>query len=70
MKIGRYIKDSFNELLHKVSWPTWEQLQNSSVVVAVTSFIIALIVFLMDFIMGTNPQGSFWRGFLGYFYEF
>ena len=48
MKIGSYIKDSFDELLYKVSWPTWEELQNSAVVVAVASLIIALIIFLMD----------------------
>tara|TARA_B100000683_G_scaffold121735_1_gene119564 strand:- start:1770 stop:2141 length:372 start_codon:yes stop_codon:yes gene_type:complete len=43
-----YTKDSFDELLNKVSWPTWEELQNSAVVVAVASLIIALIIFLMD----------------------
>ena len=48
MKIVAYIKDSFDELLHKVTWPTWEELQNSSVVVAIASLIIALIVFGMD----------------------
>ena len=48
MKIGNYIKDSFDELLHKVTWPTWEELQNSSVVVAIASLIIALIIFFMD----------------------
>ena len=48
MKIGAYIKNSFDELLHKVTWPTWEELQNSSVVVAIASLIIALIIFIMD----------------------
>ena len=48
MKIVTYIKDSFDELLHKVTWPTWEELQNSSVVVAIASLIIALIIFVMD----------------------
>ena len=48
MKIGAYIKDSFDELLHKVTWPTWEELQNSAVVVAIASLIIALIIFVMD----------------------
>ena len=48
MKISNYIKDSFDELLHKVTWPTWEELQNSSVVVAIASLIIALIIFIMD----------------------
>ena len=64
------ILSSFDELLHKVTWPTWEELQNSSVVIAIASLIIALIIFLMDFIMGTNPSDAFWRGLLGYFYEF
>ena len=48
MKIGTYIKDSFIELLHKVTWPTWGELQSSAVVVAIASLIIALIVFVMD----------------------
>ena len=48
MKIVAYIKYSFDELLHKVTWPTWEELQNSAVVVAIASLIIALIIFVMD----------------------
>ena len=48
MKIGVYIKDSFDELLNKVTWPTWEELQSSAVVVAIASLIIALIIFAMD----------------------
>ena len=47
-KIGLYIKDSFNELVNKVSWPTWSELQNSSIVVAIATVIIALIIYFMD----------------------
>ena len=47
-KIGVYIKDSFNELVNKVSWPTWSELQNSSIVVAIATIIIALIIYFMD----------------------
>tara|TARA_B100001540_G_C15599653_1_gene547955 strand:+ start:69 stop:260 length:192 start_codon:yes stop_codon:yes gene_type:complete len=43
-----YIKSSYDELVNKVSWPTWSELQNSSVVVAIASIIIALIIYLMD----------------------
>ena len=52
MKIGSYIKNSFEELLNKVSWPTWDELQSSAVVVFVASLIIALIIFIMDSIFG------------------
>ena len=43
-----YIKSSYDELVKKVSWPTWAQIQSSSVVVAIASLIIALIIFIMD----------------------
>ena len=43
-----YIKSSYDELVNKVSWPTWAQIQSSSVVVAIASLIIALIIFVMD----------------------
>jgi len=47
-KIGTYIKESSDELLNKVSWPTWEELQSSSVIVLIASVIFALIIFVMD----------------------
>ena len=43
-----YIKSSYDELMKKVSWPTWSELQSSSIVVAIASAIIALIIYLMD----------------------
>jgi preprotein translocase subunit SecE len=47
-KVANYIKDSYDELMHKVSWPTWSELQNSAIVVSVASLIIAAMVYLMD----------------------
>lgn len=47
-KIGTYIKESADELLNKVSWPTWPELQSSAVVVLVASVIFAIIIYLMD----------------------
>ncbi len=48
-KISVYFKESYNELTHKVSWPTWKQLQSSAIVVMVASVILAGVIFLMDF---------------------
>ena len=48
MKLTNYLKESYNELIHKVSWPTRSEVFNSAVVVMIASVIIALIVFLMD----------------------
>ena len=43
-----YVKESYNELIHKVTWPTWANLFSSSRLVIVASVIISLIIFLMD----------------------
>jgi preprotein translocase subunit SecE len=48
-KIGTYISETRNELVNKVSWPTWPELQSSAIVVMVSSVIIALVVAGMDF---------------------
>lgn len=48
MGLIKYAQESYNELIHKVSWPTWNELQNSAIVVSIASLIIALTVFVMD----------------------
>jgi preprotein translocase subunit SecE len=53
-KIRLYIKECYNELTHKVSWPTWNELQSSAIVVLTASLIIGFIVFTMDSVF----QGS------------
>jgi preprotein translocase subunit SecE len=47
-KIRQYIKDSYIELMQKVSWPTWSELQSSAIIVMIASVIIALVVLVMD----------------------
>lgn len=47
-KFKTYIDETTNELFHKVSWPSWSELQSSAIIVAVASAIIALVVWLMD----------------------
>lgn len=49
MQIVDNIKESYNELIHKVSWPTRKELASSSVLVLIASLILALIVWLMDY---------------------
>lgn len=67
--IIQYIEESFSELVHKVTWPTWNQLQSSAIVVLVASLIFALIIFVMDFVFGINAPDKFWRGILGFYYS-
>jgi len=48
-KVISYIKEAYNELVHKVSWPNRQELSSSTVVVMVASIIMALVVFAIDF---------------------
>ena len=54
-----YIKESYNELVNKVSWPSFPQLQSSTVVVMVASVIFALVVWAMDFSFSNLMEVSY-----------
>ena len=47
-KVKNYILDSIDEILHKVSWPKFSELQSSAILVLVASFIFAVIIGLID----------------------
>ena len=47
-RVIAYFKETYAELVHKVSWPTYSELTNSAVVVLYASLLIAVVVFLMD----------------------
>ena len=49
MKFVDNLKESYTELVHKVSWPTGKELSKSAVLVLIASIILALVVWLMDF---------------------
>jgi preprotein translocase subunit SecE len=53
-KISAYIQDSYNELMNKVSWPTWSELQSSAIVVLIATLIFGCTIFLIDAVF----QGS------------
>lgn len=52
-KLTLYLKESYNELMKEVSWPTLQQLQESTLVVLATALILATLIFIMDALSGT-----------------
>ena len=48
-KFINYLKESYAELTKKVSWPSWDKLQSSAIVVMVAAVIFAIVIFAMDF---------------------
>jgi preprotein translocase subunit SecE len=49
-KVTTYFRESYRELLEKVSWPSWTQLQQSTVIVLVATLLITGIVWAMDLV--------------------
>jgi preprotein translocase subunit SecE len=48
-KISTYFRESYTELTEKVTWPSWLQLQQSTVIVLIATIIITGLVWIMDF---------------------
>lgn len=47
-KLKSFILESYDEMVHKVSWPKYSDLQSSSVLVLVASVIFALLIGVID----------------------
>ncbi len=53
-KLKLYFQDVYNEMIYKVSWPTWTELRSSTIVVMIASLIIALTIYVMDITFSTT----------------
>ena len=49
-KIIDYVKSSFNEVLTKVAWPKYKELQSQTIIVLIGSVVFALLVYGVDLI--------------------
>ena len=49
-KLTNYFSESYRELLEKVTWPTWTQLQQSTMIVLGDTLVITAVVWVMDFV--------------------
>ncbi len=49
-KFSAYVRDSYKELVEKVSWPNWDELQQSTMIVLGATLFITGLVWVMDFI--------------------
>ncbi|MBL7848352.1 MAG: preprotein translocase subunit SecE [Cyclobacteriaceae bacterium] len=61
-KVKNYILESVDEVRNKVTWPKFNELQGSAILVLVASLIFALVIGLID--LGfNNALGWFYREF-------
>ena len=59
----QYIQESYQELVTKVTWPSWKELQGASVLVFVASLIVAgLVLYGLGFWSECCRLGMAWIG--------
>ena len=58
-KFGNYIQEAYDELIHKVSWPSWEELQQTTIIVLIALSLVTAVVFAMDFISENALQAIY-----------
>ena len=55
-KFTDFVKESYVEMTEKVSWPKWDQLTQSTMIVLGATLFITLIVGLMDFVANSSMK--------------
>ncbi len=70
-KVKEYFNETVTEMVHRVTWPTWKELQSNTIIVVIASVLISLIIFAMDFAFGVRADGEgvVWKGILGTIYD-
>ncbi|MBM3452617.1 MAG: preprotein translocase subunit SecE [Bacteroidetes bacterium] len=70
MKLKQYFTETYTEMRFNVTWPSWKDLQNNTILVVVSSILLAAVIFGMDYVFGiTGDSNSFWRGLIGMIYN-
>ena len=54
-----YFKESFTELTKKTTWPTWEKLQSSALLVLVTTVLLAVVLWVIDYAFQSLMTGIY-----------
>jgi len=47
-KVKAYFLSSYDELVNKVTWPSWEELRSSTIIVLIATLIFAVAIYIMD----------------------
>ena len=58
-KFINYVKESAVELTKKTTWPTWDKLQSSAILVMIATVILAAIIWLIDFVIRSIMTGVY-----------
>ena len=60
-KVKLFFKEAYDELLNKVTWPTWPELQLSAMIVLVAAIVISFLVVGMDLVSKYSIQEGIYK---------
>lgn len=60
-KIKLFFIEAYDELLNKVTWPTWPELQQSAMIVLVAAIVISFLVVGMDLVSKYSIQEGIYK---------
>ena len=66
MSLISFVKDSFLEFREKVEWLKWKELQSSTIIVAVSTLVLALFTFGVDSLFSISIK-NLYSLFIGFF---
>lgn len=66
MSFISFAKDSFLEFREKVEWLKWKELQSSTIIVAVSTLVLALFTFGVDSLFSISIK-NLYSLFIGFF---
>ena len=50
-KISLYIRDSYKEMMQKVTWPSWEELKGSTALIMIMITLLGSFIVLVDLLL-------------------
>lgn len=66
MSFISFVKDSFLEFREKVEWLKWKELQSSTIIVAVSTLVLALFTFGVGSLFSISIK-NLYSLFIGFF---
>ena len=55
-RVKEFFSETYNELVNKVTWPSWDQLQQSTMIVLGATLVITAVVWIMDLAASKSLQ--------------
>jgi preprotein translocase subunit SecE len=50
-ELTKYFRESYKELVHKVTWPTWTKLEGDAIKVILVASLLSVLLYSIDYVL-------------------